>query len=470
AYYLAGVAYGSLAVRDACAKRLSHDTQQTLWSTAKVVLLGTVCAYLTGPLLARSVTLVPVTFTVVLVFMSAALLGSALPLLAHASIEPDQPAGTGISYLYLSNIVGSTLGSFLVGFVILDHWSTQRTCALLLVVGACAFLALAGLAKPARSRLTVAAGCIVCAALAVSSKPLYSHMYERLLTKQGYERGFEFGDLVENRSGIVAVTKDSTVFGGGMYDGRFNIDPMDDRNGIFRAYAVANLKPNATEVLLIGLSSGSWAQVLVNNPSVRHMTIVEINPGYMALIEKHAEVRSLLRNPKVEIVTDDGRRWLTAHRGRMFDLIVMNTTFHWRANVSNLLSIEFLQMLRQHMKPGGVAFYNTTDGERVLATGIAAFPYAMRVSNFLAVSDRPFALNKHGFQKTLTEYEIDGRHVFDQSREKDRSKLSELVAIFDQPDSANGVYESRSAMLTRLSGVRAITDDNMGSEWDLDSH
>src|SRR3569833_2370674 len=114
---------------------------------------------------------------------------------------------------------------------------------------------------------------------------------------------------------------------------------------------------------MIGLSSGSWAQVGVNNPAVRHLTIVEINPGYLQLIEKHEEVRSFLRNPKVEIVTDDGRRWLRAHPKGKFDLIVMNTTFHWRAHSSNLLSVEFVTILGQHLKPGGVLFYNTTSSD-----------------------------------------------------------------------------------------------------------
>jgi spermidine synthase len=114
--------------------------------------------------------------------------------------------------------------------------------------------------------------------------------------------------------------------------------------------------PNPREVLMIGLSSGSWAQVIANHPQVQHLTIVEINPGYLRLIRRNSEVASLLRNPKVQIEIDDGRRWLVRNTGRKFDAIVMNTTFHWRSNASNLLSSEFLQLIREHLNPGGCSF------------------------------------------------------------------------------------------------------------------
>jgi membrane protein YqaA with SNARE-associated domain len=59
------------------------------------------------------------------VFIAAALLGSAFPLLSHAAIDPVRQSGKRVSLLYMSNIAGSTLGSFLIGFVVLDHWSTR---------------------------------------------------------------------------------------------------------------------------------------------------------------------------------------------------------------------------------------------------------------------------------------------------------------------------------------------------------
>ena len=94
--------------------------------------------------------------------------------------------------------------------------------------------------------------------------------------------------------------------------------------------------------------------------------IVELNPGYLQLIAQYPQVASLLRNPKVKIITDDGRRWLLANPHQAFDAIVMNASFNWREHESNLLSVEFLNIARAHLCPGGVLYYNTTSSPEVL--------------------------------------------------------------------------------------------------------
>jgi hypothetical protein len=176
-------------------------------------------------------------------------------------------------------------------------------------------------------------------------------------------------------------------------------------------------------------------------------------------------VSSLLFNPKVHIIVDDGRRWLIAHPDRKFDFILMNTTWNWRANTSNLLSIEFLRLLRAHLDPGGIAYYNTTGSRQALLTGATEFPYALRISNFLAVSDSPITLDAEAWKKALITYEIDGRPVLDLSQSIDNDRLQWLIDLAGEKGIKNGLTESRASMLARFKGSRMITDDNMGTEW-----
>jgi hypothetical protein len=286
--------------------------------------------------------------------------------------------------------------------------------------------------------------------------------------KTNYAPGAEYASVVETRSGVISVTADGMVFGGGIYDGRFSVDLIKDANGIERPFALSYFHPNPREVLMIGLSSGSWAQVIVNNPQVEHLTIVEINPGYLRLIQHKDTVASLLKNPKVHIEIDDGRRWLIRNGGRKFDAIVMNTTHHWRSNSSNLLSVDFLKLIRQHLNPGGVHFYNTTGSDEVLATGVRVFPYGMRLVNFLVVSDAPLKLNAGHWIDVLLQYKIDGNPVFNMSQEQDRSRLKEVVfltATMDRSLPTPFTLESAAHIRARTSHARIITDDNMGTEW-----
>jgi spermidine synthase len=469
AFYLFGIAYGAYAVHDLCKRKFRRDLKRTLAAASLVVLVGTIGGYLLGPLVSVAVRFVDFAMTFVFVAAAAALLGAAFPLLAHAAIGPGEQAGKKLSYLYLSNIIGSALGSFLIGFVVMDHWSTGWTSMLLLGLGLAAAVTLAMLARPMGSRVVLAGGLAVSVVLALTARPMFSGLYERLLFKSYARRGNGLVNLVENRSGVIAVDRNETVYGGGVYDGHFNIDPMHDTNGIFRAYAMAGLHPDPREVLVIGLSSGSWAQILANYPSVRDVTIVEINPGYLGLIRQRPSVASLLSNPKVHIAIDDGRRWLVSHPERKFDFILMNTTYHWRANASNLLSVEFLGLVRQHLKPGGVEYYNTTESAEVQLTGATVFPYAMRVSNFLAVSDSPIVFDREHWKAVLESYRIDGRRVFDLSDAAQRAQLEEMISIPErverpEPELDHSV-ERETSLRNRMRGLRVVTDDNMGAEW-----
>jgi spermidine synthase len=467
-FYLLGIAYGSHAVRDVCSRKLKSNLQGTLEGACRVVVLGGMAGFLLGPAMGLMAQWTPYDLTFPFVFIAAALLGSAFPLIAHAAINPAQDAGSRIGYLYVSNILGAALGSLLVGFVIMDRLSTRATSSVLLSLGISLAIFILALKRPVRPSRAVGVGVAASLCLLFLSGPLYSDMYEKLLFKSHFTDNVELKDLVENRSGVIAVGQDETVYGGGVYDGRFSTDLVHDRNGIFRAYVISGLHPRPGEVLVIGLSSGSWAQVLLNNPSVTKMTIVEINRGYLPLIEKRPLIAGLLRDPRVKIVVDDGRRWLVGNANQKFDFILMNTTFHWRANASNLLSVEFLKLIRAHLNPGGIAYYNTTSSREVQLTAASVFPYALRISNFIAVSDTAFSFDRARLERLLSTYSIDGRPVFNLKSEADRVRLKEVVGI---PFSAAemGVLdqslETRESLLSRLQGSRIITDDNMGTEW-----
>lgn len=472
AFYLFGIAYGAFAVHDVCRKKLKQDLPRTLRAASIVVLIGTIAAFLAGPLMSVAVQFVLPDATLALIAVAAALLGSAFPLLSHASVSASEQAGKSVSYLYVSNIIGSALGSFLIGFVVLDHWSTGATSLLLLSLGLLVAVVLARMAGPAAPKRALAFGVALAVVLTLISPRVFFRLYERLLYGKVDHGSVHFVSVVENRSGVIAVDSLETVYGHGVYDGHFNLDPMHDVNGIFRPYIAEALHPAPRNVLMIGLSSGSWAQITANDPRVQHLTIVEINPGYLPLIREHAEVASLLHNPKVQIVIDDGRRWLVSHPDQRFDYFVMNTTQHWRANASNLLSVEFLQLVRQHMNPGAVGFYNTTDSPDVQVTGARVFPYALRISTFLAVSDRPLVLDRTSLRTLLATYRIDGRPVFDLSKQADRAELEKIVSIPEsRTEDVRGPgldysIETRASLLARLSHARTVTDDNMAGEWE----
>jgi spermidine synthase len=466
--YLAGIAGGSLITNRVCKRTSSQQT--SIRFLVATVFGANLLGFLVGPALFNFVLHVSYLWTLVPIGLAAAGLGAVFPMLCHISIPPDGSAGARMSYVYLSNIAGSALGSYLTGFVLMDLLPLRYVSVVLTLLGLILGVVLLLRAQLKRTTFILSAAGAFVGALFVVQAPefLFHHMYEKMLLKKSYVSAAGFASVVETRSGVISVTTDGMVFGSGIYDGRFSVDLVNDANGIERPFALSYFHPNPREVLMIGLSSGSWAQVIANNPQVEHLTIVEINPGYLRLIQHNDMVASLLRNPKVHIDIDDGRRWLIRNGGRKFDAIVMNTTHHWRANSSNLLSVEFLQLIRQHLNPGGVHFYNTTGSDEVMATGVRVFPFGMRLVNFMVVSDTALQLDAQRWRDVLLQYRIDGKPVFDMSQEHDRRRLNEvlqLTATMDRALPTPFTLESADHIRARTSNARIITDDNMGTEW-----
>jgi spermidine synthase/predicted MFS family arabinose efflux permease len=405
-----------------------------------------------------------------MVFLVARFWGSLLPYLAEVSIACDSRAGMRTAVLYLANILGSAAGSVLTGFLLMNYLGLVAIQMVLVLAGiACVLLLLAALDLPAsekRRRIGLAAALALAATLAIP--PLSGRVLESLQWK-GSADAEPFTEVVENRSGIITVTEGGVVYGHGMYDGRFNTDLVHDINGIVRPYALSLFHPAPREVLMIGLSSGSWAQVIANNPDVASLTVIEINPGYLTLIAHDAQVASVLNNPKVRIVTDDGRRWLRANPNRNFDAVVSNTTWYFRASVTNLLSVEFLDLVRRHLNPGGIFFYNTTSSDRVQRTGCLTFAHGARFTNHMVVSDAPIAWDFQRWRRVLTSYRIDGRPVVDLTRAPDRAKLDLLTSwqssLAPARHEEDRPIEPCADVLARTAGQAVVTDDNMGSEW-----
>lgn len=202
--------------------------------------------------------------------------------------------------------------------------------------------------------------------------------------------------LRENRQGVIHTLKDpvlgDTIYGGNIYDGRLNTDVVLNSNRIDRVYVLSALHPAPRRVLVIGLSGGAWTRVLAEFEGVQRIDVIEINPGYLDLIRGTPEIQGILHDRRIQIHIDDGRRWLRRHGGEPYDLIVMNTTFHWRAYSTNLLSAEFLQLARQHLAPFGILAFNGTGAPDTLATAAAVFEHAYRRrdGNFIYAAQHDF--------------------------------------------------------------------------------
>ncbi|MBV8118925.1 MAG: fused MFS/spermidine synthase [Alphaproteobacteria bacterium] len=468
--YLAGVANGALRVRARFRQPL--EQAQCTFLIALSILGASILGFFLLPLAALSAASALGYFwpMLLMIFAQTTLGGMAFPLICHYGVSPDDKAGAGVSLIYLANILGSVAGTLATGFLLMDMLSIAGISALLGMAG----VALAGAVAvkgglPRRRWQPIAAGALIAGlAMPASAGILFDGFYHRLLTNSRLAPGTHFRNTVENRDGVINVDEALNVYGSGMYDGRIAVDLMHDENLLIRPFSLSLFHPDPKQVLMIGLATGAWAQVIANHPQVKHLTIVEINPGYLEIVRQYPVVASLLHDPKVEIVIDDGRRWLSRHPERKFDAIIQNTTWFFRPNVTNLLSEAYLRLTAAHLRDGGVFLYNTTGSLRVQRTGCALFP-GVRLINNLVLSTTPITLDPNRLRRTLAAYRINGSPVLDFNRPDERARLDQIVSLLAPPPLGearpDAAIEDCGGVLARTKGLAKVTDDNMGEEW-----
>jgi spermidine synthase len=468
--FLAGIAAGAYLSE----KLTENASPNTVAQVIGVLLLlaGGISAYLPALVAAARVHRWSFLAPAPAFFLTAGLLGSVLPLLCQLSVSADEKAGSGVSMVYVSNILGSVLGSLGIGFVLMQHFglrqiSLQLGIATVLTGGTVLFIARKESNFPPAWAMLLFVAAFAAVPLA---SPRFDLLYEKLTFGSRLDTRTTFARTVENRNGVIGVTQEAAVFGGGVYDGYFHIDPSHDSNLIIRALALSAFHPNPKRILMVGLSSGSWAQVFANHPQLEALDVVEINPGYLQLIPQYPVVSSLRQNPKVHIYVDDGRRWLIAHPDARYDAIICNSTYFWRDHASGLISVEFLELAHKHLNPGGVYYFNTTESAEAIATALHIFPYGLRVINFLVVSDSPIQVDVLHWIDILRGYKIDSRYLFDPGSAEAQQTLAEYVrfagSINLAPEQVG--LEGSASLRKKYEHERLITDNNMGREWELE--
>lgn len=462
-FFLFGIALGALLAKRVCETGKNFVLP---FITLMLILTG-VCYDFSLPLCANVLTLSPdlgLGTCYLAVTVISLLLGSVFPVACHYGIDGKSSPGFSLSLVYFVNILGATVGPLLTGFILLEHFSLEQSF-FFVSTGTLVLAAVVGLAGFQQGIYRLG-GCIAAALVSwflfLAHDGLYNHVLEKMQFKNFYAQRPLYKDVIQNRSGIIAVAPGDpdAIFGGGSYDGRFCIDPVTNSNAIRRAYMMAALHPNPEQVLEIGLSSGSWARVLADHEKVRRLTSIEINPGYLGILDNYPDIASIRTDPKVTICIDDGRRWLRRNPEAKFDFILMNTTFHWRDHITNLLSVEFFQLCRSHLKPGGVLYFNTTGSEDAVFTVAKVFKHVVRYVNFAAASDTPFLMTSDEKRQNLLKFRRNGSPVLDAYIPQTRKVLEEL-ATTETTDKAPEI---------RLrSDLWCITDDNMATEFKTNS-
>ena len=134
----------------------------------------------------------------------------------------------------------------------------------------------------------------------------------------------------------------------------------------------------------------------------------------------------------------------------------MNTTYHWRSNMTNLLSREFMLLVRAHLAPGGVLYFNTTHDEDAGRTAASVFEHVTGYGTFIAASNHPFDMSIAERRENLLRFTRDGRSLYEREGDAGMALLASM---------ASTDFSERAPGYRGNADLQVITDDNMLPEF-----
>ncbi|MBI5578371.1 MAG: fused MFS/spermidine synthase [Deltaproteobacteria bacterium] len=312
--------------------------------------------------------------TLLLFAPPSVLLGMVAPFAVRLTLADTQSSGRTAGNLYAISTIGSIVGTFLAGFVLIA-WLGSTNILLLMA----AVLALASLLAARRDVSLKTAACVLFPALL-----LVMADYDTQLAAEG----FVDRDTTYNR---VIVFK-----GAGDYTGRLmrvmitgpqakqSAMYLDDPSALALPYTryfrlVEHFVPEMKRMLVLGGGGFSFPKyALAHYPEVR-VDVVELDPGVTTLAREHFELKD---HPRQRIIAEDARTFLNRNR-ETYDAILCDTFNSHYAIPFHLTTLEAVQRMHAALAPNGVVLVNlisAQSGERgrlfhaMFATYTRVFP------------------------------------------------------------------------------------------------
>jgi spermidine synthase len=165
--------------------------------------------------------------------------------------------------------------------------------------------------------------------------------------------------------------------------------PDDMRLERMAGHLPALIHAEPQDVLIVGFGAGVTAGSFVTYPKIKKIVIAELEsliPPASADFFGH-ENYGVYRDARTRVVHDDGRHYLMTTTEN-FDVITSDPVHLYVKGTSALYSEEYFELVRRHLKPGGVIAQwlplydgDTETVKSVLATFFAVFPNGTVWSN-----------------------------------------------------------------------------------------
>ena len=309
-------------------------------------------------------------------------MGGTFPIIVQAYGKTISGLGKKVGEVYSANTVGSIIGSFLAGFVLVPFCGVRLSIALVVLLNFAIGLFFIYYNQRAVTKrryiiFGLAGILVVLVILSMNQKPLILASVEF----KGPSRRYDLLHYKEGIDGSLAVLQDR-VNG----ERELNINGESTAFTIYQDMQVHKLlghlpmlvHPAPKDVLVVGFGLGSTSWATVQYPDVRTDCVELVRDEIETAIYFEPENHNVMDNPKFNLVITDGRDFVKGTR-KKYDVISFNA-IHPKIS-PNLYTLDFYEMCRDILKDQGIIIawlppnaITETEYQSLIKTFIQVFP------------------------------------------------------------------------------------------------
>jgi len=337
------------------------------------------------------------------------LMGATFPLVTSSAIRK---LGKDMGSLQFFSVFGNVAGVLVSGFIFLPVLKTVNTLVLLAMIG----LAFSIFMKSWKFRLVALASLLLLFIL-----PSNSGFYTRL-------HGFDEAYVVEGMDSVV-VTHENDQFLLYINGLRQGTRP-GDRLYYETIEQMSYLNKEKPRILIIGLGTASGLEAVLKM-DIESVTVVELRPSLYENLAHYPNLKSILSDPRVNLVFADGRIFLQNHQEK-YDAVLMDPLRMSTSNSNNICSLEFFRLVRDNLEDDGIfGLYNDRDYCLLHQTLAKEFRYFNIYTYFTVASPKELKWDERKYEHLLDSFDEESRQLIKQIQ-------SDTVLLANQDDIGDG--------------------------------
>jgi spermidine synthase len=309
-------------------------------------------------------------FCFLLMLIPTTFLGMTLPLASRIVTQTITQMGRKVGLVFSLNTLGNVLGAVLAGLWLLPLLGMKT----LIESGVMVNLLLGTIMLWTASRwLSWRRAFVMSSGLAgLFLAVLYMPSWDKLMLSSGQFRNRQtaqyrsyehYWSNVHNQSLLFYKDdKDTTVTVVKGRDGELflKVNGKTDASSrgdlptqLLLAHVPLLLKPDASQVLVVGLGSGITAGSALRHPLER-LDLVEISAGVVEAARFFMDHNyKVLQDSRLHLHLEDAKTYLRLSP-RRYDVIISEPSNPWIVGIGNLFSVDFYHEARQHLTEGGI--------------------------------------------------------------------------------------------------------------------